>query len=98
MTGRRLPWPPGRTWWVTPHHTRWLVACVSVMLVAVWAGGASFAVVLVFVAIFASGAALIALDSTAVMPHPDGSAHDVVDEAELPVRSGVTPNDGTSRA
>lgn len=93
MTGRRLPWPPGRTWWVTPHHTRWLVACVSVMLMAVWAGGASFAVVLVFVAIFASGAALIALDSPAPVPHADG-----VDEAELPVGSGVTPNDGTSRA
>ncbi|MFM8600255.1 MAG: hypothetical protein ACKOB8_14835 [Mycobacterium sp.] len=71
---------------------------MSVMLVAVWAGGASFAVVLVFVAIFASGAALIALDSPAPVPHADDSAHDGVDEAELPVGSGVTPNDGTSRA
>lgn len=68
------------------------------MLVAVWAGGASFAVALVFVAIFAAGAALIALDTSAPIPQPDDSAHEGVDEAELSVGSSVTPNDGTSRA
>ena len=48
--------------WIRPHHTRWLAACLLGLLLSVWAGGLSFTVVLVFTIIFATGAALIALD------------------------------------
>ena len=45
--------------WIRPQHTRWLIACVLVLLLSVWAGGLSFSVVTVFAVIFATGAALL---------------------------------------
>ena len=45
--------------WTRPQHTRWLAACLLVLLLSVWAGGFSFSVVVVFAVIFAAGAALL---------------------------------------
>ena len=44
---------------ISPHHTRWLAACLLTLLLSVWAGGVSFSVVMVFAVIFAAGAALL---------------------------------------
>ncbi len=38
---------------ISPHHTRWLAACLLTLLLSVWAGGVSFSVVMVFAVIFA---------------------------------------------
>ena len=45
--------------WTRPQHTRWLAACLLVLLLSVWAGGLSFSAVVVFAVIFAAGAALL---------------------------------------
>ena len=44
---------------ISPHHIRWLAACLLTLLLSVWAGGVSFSVVMVFAVIFAAGAALL---------------------------------------
>ena len=45
--------------WTRSDRNRWLVACLLGLFVSVWAGGLSFSVLLVFLAIFAAGSALI---------------------------------------
>ena len=45
--------------WTRPQHTRWLAACLLVLLLSVWAGGFSFSALVVFAVIFAAGAALL---------------------------------------
>ena len=65
---------PGFRWrWIRPHHTRWLVACLLALLIAMWAGAATLAMAGVFVVVFAVGAALISLDSPPPDDEPTGS-------------------------
>lgn len=69
----------------TPQHTRWLAACLLMLLLSVWAGGLSFSVVVVFVTIFATGAALLSSRFPAP-PVPDWPSADESedDDADSP--------------
>ena len=64
--------------WIRPRHTRWLAACLLMMLLSVWAGGLSFSVVVVFAAIFATGAALLSVEFPAP-PVPDWTSAEEAD-------------------
>ena len=64
--------------WIRPRHTRWLAACLLMMLLSVWAGGLSFSVVVVFAAIFATGAALLSVEFPAP-PVPDWTSAEGAD-------------------
>lgn len=68
----RILSPGLRRRWIRPHHTRWLVAWLLALLIAMWAGAATLAMAGVFVVVFAVGAALISLDS----PPPDDEPAD----------------------
>jgi hypothetical protein len=72
--------------WIRPQHTRWLAACLLTMLLSVWAGGLSFSVVVVFMTIFATGAALLASGFPAP-PVPDWTSAEEND-ADSPAEDG----------
>ena len=65
--------------WIRPRHTRWLAACLLMMLLTVWAGGLSFSVLMVFAVIFAAGAALLSVEFPAP-PVPDWSSAGQADD------------------
>ena len=64
--------------WIRPRHTRWLAACLLMLLLSVWAGGLSFSVVVVFAAIFGTGAALLSVEFPAP-PVPDWASAEEAD-------------------
>ena len=72
---------------ISPHHIRWLAACLLTLLLSVWAGGVSFSVVMVFAVIFAAGAALLSTGFPAppvpdVTPAEDDDAVNPAEDAE----------------
>ena len=50
--------------WKRPQHSWWSGACLAGLLIAILVGGFSVPLVLVFIVLFAVGAALISLDDT----------------------------------
>ena len=73
--------------WTRPQHTRWLAACLLVLLLSVWAGGFSFSAVVVFAVIFAAGAALLSSGLPApTVPDwpPAAEADSPAEEADIP--------------
>ena len=68
--------------WTRPQHTRWLAACLLVLLLSVWAGGFSFSALVVFAVIFAAGAALLSSSFSAptVPEWPPAAEADSPDE------------------
>lgn len=84
-----------RQWWIRPHHTRWLVACLMSMGVAAWAGEASLGMVSLFAVIFAVGAALIALDGRTdadLAEHHPATEGDEAEPGEAVRPSGESPH------
>ena len=73
--------------WTRPQHTRWLAACLLVLLLSVWAGGFSFSALVVFAVIFAAGAALLSssFPAPAVPDWPSAAEADSpAEEADIP--------------
>ena len=58
---------------------RWLLACVIMLLLSVWASGLSFSVVAVFAAIFPAGAALLSTNFPAPCVTDDDNPQPVSD-------------------
>lgn len=64
--------------WKRPDHTRWLAACLAGLGISAWIGGFSLSLAVIFVILFAAGAALITLEDPGT-PRP--AAEPASDEA-----------------
>ena len=69
--------------WKRPYHDRWAAACLVGLVIAAWVGGFSLSLAVIFVIIFAVGAALITLEDPDSHPAPTTAPADEapVDEA-----------------
>lgn len=80
--------------WTRPQHTRWLAACLLVLLLSVWAGGFSFSALVVFAVIFAAGAALLSssFPAPAVPDWPPAAEAEKADSPAEEAAAGI-PDD-----
>lgn len=75
--------------WKRPHHSRWLAACLTGLVLAALAGGFNLGLAAVFVIVFAVGAAVLSLDGL--------GAPRIVDPEPEPADE-VTPSDDPAPA